>query len=190
MDVSLTRLLAGARDGDQAAVEQIVPMAYSELRRLAQSILRQQRPGHTLQATALVHEAYLKLLSGETPGFESRAHFFGIAARAMRQILVDHARRQNASKRGGGAARVPLEEGVAYSSEQAGEMLDLHEALEALTAVDERKARAVEMRYFGGMTAEEIAEALGVSLPTVMRDLRMAQAWLASRLGDEGRQQA
>src|SRR5688572_19833449 len=118
---SLTRLLAEARGGDANAVEQVIPLAYDELRRLAASMFRNQRPGHTLQATALVHEAYLKLLGDEHPNWESRAHFFALAARVMRQILVDHARSHMAEKRGGGVARVPLDEALAYSREQAGE---------------------------------------------------------------------
>ena len=182
MAPSLTRLLAEARGGDAKAVEQVIPLAYSELRRLAASMLRNQRPGHTLQATALVHEAYLKLLGEECPNWESRAHFFALAARVMRQILVDHARSHMAEKRGGGVARVPLDEALAYSREQAGELVQLDEALQELAKFDARKARVVEMRFFAGMTGEEIAEALGISIPTVTRDLRMGQAWLSVRL--------
>ena len=182
MGSSLTRLLADARGGDAKAAEQVIPLAYNELRRLAGSMLRNHRPGHTLQATALVHEAYLKLLGDEHPNWESRAHFFALAARVMRQILVDHARSHMAEKRGGGVARVPLDEAIAYSREQAGELVHLDEALADLAKFDERKARVVEMRFFAGMTGEEIAEALGISVPTVTRDLRMGQAWLSARL--------
>lgn len=165
--------------------EQVFALAYPELRRLAASMLRSQRAGHTLQATALVHEAYLKLLGGEQPAFESRAHFFAVAAKAMRQILVDHARRHLSQKRGGGAHKMELNEGIAYCAGNATELLTLHAALDALNEFDPRKAQVIEMRFFAGMTAEEIAAALGVSKPTVTRDLRVAQAWLAARLGAE-----
>lgn len=183
MATSFTQLLCEVRAGDQAAAQRLFPLAYGELRRLAASMLRSQRAGHTLQATALVHEAYIKLLGGETPAFESRSHFFGVAARMMRQILVDHARKHLAQKRGAGGPRIELHEALAYSAPQAQNLLDLHEALDALEQADPRKAKAIEMRYFAGMTSEEIAAALGISVPTVTRDLRVAEAWLATRLG-------
>lgn len=168
------------------AADKLYPMAYAELRRLAASMLRSQRAGHTLQATALVHEAYLKLLGSEAPSFTSRSHFFAVAARMMRQILVDHARKHLAHKRGAGAQQVPWEDAIAYSAPRAQDLLDLHEALEELERVDERKSSVIEMRYFAGMTAQEIAESLQISTPTVTRDLRVAQAWLSSRLRPAG----
>lgn len=186
MATSLTQLLHGVRAGDPEAADKLFPAAYAELRRLAASMLRSQRSGHTLQATALVHEAYLKLLGAEAPSFESRSHFFAVAARMMRQILVDHARRHLSQKRGAGAQRVEWEDAISYSAPRAQQLLDLHEALEALEQADPRKAKAVEMRYFAGMTANEIAESLQVSVPTVTRDLRVAQAWLSTRLGHSG----
>lgn len=182
MGTSLTQLLEGMRAGDPLAADKLYPMAYAELRRLAASMLRSQRAGHTLQATALVHEAYLKLLGSEAPSFTSRSHFFAVAARMMRQILVDHARKHLAHKRGAGAQQVQWEDAIAYSAPRAQDLLDLHEALEELERVDERKSRVIEMRYFAGMTAQEIAESLQISTPTVTRDLRVAQAWLSSRL--------
>lgn len=171
------------------AADKLYPMAYAELRRLASSMLRSQRAGHTLQATALVHEAYLKLLGSEAPSFTSRSHFFAVAARMMRQILVDHARKHLAHKRGAGAQQVQWEDAIAYSAPRAQDLLDLHEALEELERVDERKSRVIEMRYFAGMTAQEIAESLEISTPTVTRDLRVAQAWLSSRLRPAGEQE-
>lgn len=176
-------LLRESGNGNPEIAEQIFTIAYVELRRLAGSMLRSQREGHTLQATALVHEAYIKLLSGEQPSFESRSHFFGVAATVMRQILVDHARKHLSQKRGAGAQKFVLHEEMACSTQNACEILELHEALEALEQFDARKARVVEMRFFAGMTSEEIAEALHVSKPTIARDLRVAQAWLATRLG-------
>lgn len=186
MGTSLTQLLEGMRAGDPLAADKLYPMAYAELRRLAASMLRSQRAGHTLQATALVHEAYLKLLGSEAPSFTSRSHFFAVAARMMRQILVDHARKHLAHKRGAGAQQVQWEDAIAYSAPRAQDLLDLHEALEELERVDERKSRVIEMRYFAGMTAQEIAESLQISTPTVTRDLRVAQAWLSSRLRPAG----
>ncbi len=182
MAASFTRLLADVRAGDSAAAAQVFPIAYGELRRVAGALLKNQRPGHTLQPTALVHEAYLKLLGQEAGTWESRAHFFSIAARVMRQILVDHARHHCAGKRGGGKAALPLDEAIAYSTERAGALVDLDEALDALAAFDARKAQVIEMRFFAGMSAEEIASALAVSAPTVNRDLRSAQAWLGAHL--------
>lgn len=183
MERSFTMLLRESGNGNPEIAERLFTIAYAELRRLAGSMLRNQQPGHTLQATALVHEAYLKLLGGEQPSFESRSHFFCVAAKVMRQILVDHARKHLSQKRGAGAQKLELHEAIAYSSQNAWEVLELHEALEALAQFDARKARAIEMRFFAGMTAEEIAEALQVSKPTITRDLRVAQAWLATRLG-------
>ena len=180
---SLTEILHDARTGDPRLAKKLFQLAYGELRRLAGSMLRSERSGHTLQATALVNEAYLKLLGEESPSFESRAHFFAIAARVMRQILVDHARKHFSQKRGGGAEKLELNEGLAVSNEQLKPLLDLNDALDALAQADPRKAQVIEMRFFAGMTGEEIAEATGLSTATVARDLRMAQAWLAAHMG-------
>lgn len=163
----------GINDGGELA-----PVIYQELRRLASSYLRKERPGHTLQPTALIHEAYLRLVDQNTPQFQSRAHFLGVAAQLMRQILVDHARAQRAAKRGGDARKVPLEEALVYSYEKSGELVALDDALRDLAALDERKCRVIEMRFFGGLSVEEIGQALNISVATVGRELRLAQAWL------------
>jgi RNA polymerase sigma factor (TIGR02999 family) len=182
MAESLTEILHVARNGDPQLAEKLFQLAYGELRRVAGGMLRSERPGHTLQATALVNEAYLKLLGDESPSFESRAHFFAVAARVMRQILVDHARKHLSQKRGGGVERLELNEAIAVSSSQLKPLLDLNDALDALAQADPRKAKVIEMRFFAGMTGEEIAEATGLSTATVARDLRMAQAWLATHM--------
>jgi RNA polymerase sigma factor (TIGR02999 family) len=179
---SLTQLLREVREGERSAIDRLLPAAYEELHRIAQSYLRRERPEHTLQPTALVHEAYLRLASQEQPAYRDRGHFFGIAAQLMRQILVDHARAHNAGRRGGGKVHIPIED-VAAASEKHPEMfLDLDRALAKLEEQDARKARVVEMRFFAGLTAEECAEALSISVETVWRDLRMGQAWLRNEL--------
>ena len=182
MAESLTEILHDVRTGDSQLAEKLFHMAYGELRRLAGGMLRSERSGHTLQATALVNEAYIKLLGDETPSFESRAHFFAVAARVMRQILVDHARKHLSQKRGGGVEKLELNEAIAVSNAQLKPLLDLNDALDALAQADPRKAQVIEMRFFAGMTGEEIAEATGLSTATVARDLRMAQAWLAAHM--------
>jgi len=159
-----------------------MPLVYRELRRIAELHLRRERPGHTLQPTALIHEAYLKLAKQGMPDWQNRAHFFGIASKIMRQVLVDWARKNYASKRGGEATKVSLDEAFVVSRERGSELLALDDALNALAKFDERGSRAVEMKYFGGLALEEIAEALGVSVPTVGRDLRAAEAWLRRAL--------
>lgn len=175
---SLTQLLNEVKAGDKDALDRLVPLAYAELRRLADNYLRRERSDHTLQPTALVHEAYMRLIGQDQPEYRNRAHFFGVAAQLMRQILVDHARTRNAGKRGGGDSKVPLES-VAQPMAASPEMfLDLDEALQRLERQDARKARVIEMRFFAGLTAEETAETLGVSVETVRRDLRLGQAWL------------
>jgi RNA polymerase sigma factor (TIGR02999 family) len=174
----VTQLLSRMRSGDRSVMDQLALLLYQELRRLAGGFLRRERPDHTLQPTALVHEAYLRMAGGDTSDWQSRAHFLGIAARVMRQILVDHARKHSAQKRGSGA-RVELQEELVASTERLSDLEELDRALVQLAQLDARKAQAIEMRYFGGMTAEEIAESLGVSQPTVKRDLRMAQSWLS-----------
>lgn len=182
MSQSLTEQLRGGLGASPQAAAELFPVVYSELRRLAGSILRGESASHTLQATALVNEAYLKLMGAEEANFQSRSHFFAVSARIMRQIIVDYARKRLAGKRGGGAKKLELKEALVVCDGNSDELLALHEAMEALEAFDERKARVIEMRYFSGMTGEEIAEALGVSVPTVTRELRVGQAWLAARL--------
>lgn len=180
---AITQLLERARGGDEPAVGALVPLVYAELRRIAAACLRRERPGHTLQATALVHEAYLRLLKDQDLSFQNRAHFLGIAARAMRQILVEHARARDAAKRGGERHRITLDEAVAATGNQEVDVLAVHEALERLAALDAQHARLVELRFFGGLTNEEAAEALGVSVATVKRSWAVARAWLFRELG-------
>jgi|SRR5467141_1830735 len=178
----LTQLLRQSRAGDQNAVDQVVPLVYRELRRLAGSFLRDQAPGFTLQPTALVHEAYIRLVDRSVSDWKDQAHFFNLAATIMRQILVDHARAKVAAKRGGGRVRVELEETLQYSAEKAADLLALDDALKALAAFDERKARVIELRYFGGLNVEETAETMGISTATVGREIRYADAWLRREL--------
>jgi RNA polymerase sigma factor (TIGR02999 family) len=157
-------------------------LVYYELRRQAAHYLRHQMPGHTLQPTALVHELYLRLISRSQPDWQDRAHFFGAASTIMRQILVDHARARHAAKRGGPQVRVEFIETLEYSDERAADLLALDQALTEMAAFDPGKARALELRYFGGLTMEEMAEVLGVSISTVRRDIRSAEAWLRREL--------
>ena len=182
MDAEITGLLARVRNGDRTALDQLTPLVYDQLRRIAQGCIRGEAPGLTLQATSLVHEAWMRLAGNSHPDYKDRAHFFGIAARLMRQILVDHARAVRAAKRGGG--KIPLDPRM----EVAGHRQDLailavHEALERLAAEDPRKAKFIEMRFFAGMTIDEIAECTGVPKPTVYREVRVAQAWLFREAG-------
>jgi len=172
----VTLLLAEWAKGNQDALNDLMPLVYRELRQLAASYLRKERQGHTLQPTALVHEAYLRLVDQTNPTWQSRSHFYGVAARLMRQILVDHARRKKAGKRGG--LKVSLDEAVSFQPERSRDLVALDSGLKALEKIDPRKCQAVELRYFGGLSMEEIAQALGVSAVTVRRDLRMAEAWL------------
>ena len=159
-----------------------MPLVHSELRRLAHRAMARERRGHTLQTTALVNEAYLRLVDSSKVRWQDRAHFFAMSAQLMRRILVDHSRTRQARKRGGGARRIELDETLAVSPEKSADLVALDEALDALAAVDARKARVVELRYFGGLTAEESAEALGVSAETILRDWKLAKAWLLRRL--------
>jgi RNA polymerase sigma factor (TIGR02999 family) len=177
----VTQLLHDVRAGDKTAMDRLFPLVYAELRRLADAALRRERPGHTLQRTALVHEAYLRLLSGSQPDYQDRSHFLGIAARIMRQILVDYARRRNAGKRSA-AMQVPLVEANSTALERPPSMIELDDALSDLEKYDERKARLIEMRFFGGLTAEESASVLDMTVPAVRRELRLAQAWLEKEL--------
>jgi RNA polymerase sigma-70 factor, ECF subfamily len=176
----VTLLLAEWAKGDQKALDELTPLVYNELRQLAAAYLRRERLGHTLQPTALVHEAYLRLVDQSRPNWENRSHFYGVAARLMRQILVDHARRKQAGKRGG--LKVPLEQAVSFREDRVEDLVALDAGLTALEKIDPRKCKAVELRYFGGLSMEELAKTLDVSAETVRRDLRMAEAWLNSRM--------
>jgi len=172
----VTRLLGEWARGNQNALGDLTPLVYKELRRLAASYLRRERQDHTLQPTALVHEAYLRLVDQSRPSWENRSHFYGIAARLMRQILVDHARSNQAGKRAG--KKVSLEAAVSFRQDADHDLLALHSGLNELEKMDPRKCKAIELRYFGGLSMDETAQALGVSPMTVRRDLRMAEAWL------------
>ena len=172
----VTRLLAEWAGGNRQALDDLTPMVYRELRQLAASNLRKERQGHTLQPTALVHEAYLRLVDQKNPNWQSRSHFFGVAAHLMRQILVDHARKRQAGKRAG--HKVSLEEAVSFQHERSRDLVALDSGLNVLEKLDPRKCKALELRYFGGLSMDEIAQALNVSPVTVRRDLRMAEAWL------------
>jgi len=178
----VTALLKAWGSGDEAALNDLVPLVESELRRLARGYMGRERAGHTLQTTALVNEAYLRLVDAQDVRWNDRAHFFGIAARLMRRVLVDHARQRAFQKRGGAAQAVSFDDAMLVSRAPDIELLDLDRALQALAVVDDRKARVVEMRYFGGMTVEETADALAVSTETVKRDWRLAKLWLLDEL--------
>jgi RNA polymerase sigma factor (TIGR02999 family) len=175
---NVTRLLADWSDGNQQALEQLLPLIYNELRHLAHNFLYRERPGHTLQTTALVHEAYLKLIDQRDAHWQNRAHFFAIAAQAMRRILIDSARKHAAAKRGGGAEKVSLDQAAEISLEPDSSLLALDEALNALAEIDPQQSRIIELRYFGGLTIEETAEVLKTSPATVKREWAMARAWL------------
>jgi RNA polymerase sigma factor (TIGR02999 family) len=175
----VTQLLRQWSAGDASALDRLLPLVYDELRRRAGAYLRQERPGHTLQPTALVHEAYLKLVGGSSIDWKDRAHFFGVAARAMRQVLVDHARARQTAKRGEGQVRVELDAaGAVATPARSLDLLDLDRALSRLAALDERQSRLVELRLFAGLTIEESAEVLKVSHATVSREWKHAEAWL------------
>jgi RNA polymerase sigma factor (TIGR02999 family) len=178
----VTQLLADWSQGDQAALERLTPVVYEELRRLAHRYMEGQRPDHTLQTTALVNEAYLRLADQTKPSFTNRSHFFAVAAKAMRQILVNHAKAAQRQKRGAGASKVELDEAALVSPEQPQAILDLNDALERLATLDSRKAHVVELSYFGGLQQEEIAKVLKVSTVTVRRDWVFARAWLYAEL--------
>jgi RNA polymerase sigma-70 factor (ECF subfamily) len=179
----ITQLLADWNRGDQAALDKLLPLVYAELHRLAGSYMRRERPDHTLQATALVHEAYLRLVEQHQARPQTRVHFFAAAAQVMRHILVDHARHRGRGKRGDGAPAVSLDEAAVLSEARADEVLAVNDALISLTALDARKGRVFELRYFGGMSVDEAAEALQVSPRTVARDWTMAKAWLSREIG-------
>ena len=174
----VTLLLAEWAKGNQQALDELTPLVYKELRQLAAGYLRKEGHGRTLQPTALVHEAFLRLVVQKTPDWQSRSHFFGVAARLMRQILVDYARRRQAGKRDGSRVKVSLQDAVSFQRERSRDLIALDAGLNALEKLDHRKCKAVELRYFGGLSMDEIAQALNVSAITVRRDLRMAEAWL------------
>jgi RNA polymerase sigma-70 factor (ECF subfamily) len=184
---SVTQLLIEWREGDETALDQLIPLVYEEMRRLARYYMRRERPGHTLQTTALINEAYIRLVDHKGMRWQNRAHFYGVAAQAMRRILVNHARSRHYEKRGGGAPMVELDEAATVARERAAEMVALDEALNQLAAVDPRQSKVVELRYFGGMSVEETAEVLGVSSVTVMRDWRAAKAWLLREITSDER---
>lgn len=181
----VTQLLIDWKNGDRTALDKLTPYLYAELRRLAASYMRQERSDHTLQPTALIHEAYLRLAAQSQPDWQSRSHFFGVAAQLMRQILVDHARARSTGKRDGGR-RVPMEEAVAIGEGRSVELIALDGALRELETIDARKSKVIELRFFAGLSVEETAEVVNVSLATVHRDLRMAEAWLYQRLKSGG----
>ena len=173
----VTQLLLDWRNGDQAALDQLIPFVYAELQRLARAYMRRERPGHTLQTTALINEAYLRLIDQQV-SWQNRAHFLGVAAHLMRQVLVDHARAQAALKRGGNLLQVSLADAAGMMQGEAAELLALDDALKGLAAIDPRKCQVIELRYFGGLTIAETAEVLDVSHTTVEADWKMARAWL------------
>jgi RNA polymerase sigma factor (TIGR02999 family) len=178
----VSQLLLAWSEGDRAALNQLMPLVYGELRRLAKSHMRRERAGQTLQTTALIHEAYLRLIDADSVRLENRAHFFAAAARVMRQVLVDLARERGSRKRGGAARRASFDEAMAVGRQHDVGLLALDEALAALAQIDPRKSQVVELRFFGGLSVEETAGALGVSVETVHRDWRLARSWLLRRL--------
>jgi RNA polymerase sigma-70 factor (ECF subfamily) len=184
----VTRLLNEWRTGNTGALDALTPLIYGELKNIASSYMRRESTTHTLQPTALVHEAYMRLAGEEGPAWDNRSHFYAIAARLMRQVLVDHARRHLTGKRGGGAKAVPLTDAIAFVTSNAADFIAVNTALDRLLAMDERKARAIELRYFGGLSLEETASTLKISAMTVQRDLRFAEAWMLSQLGSKAAQ--
>lgn len=180
----VTKLLDAWGEGDQRALAELMPLVYDELHRMAKRYMSNQPSGQTLQTTALIHEAYLKLADNKEKHFKNRAHFFAVAANAMRHILVDHARARQAEKRGGALRKISLENTAIVSAERASELVALDDTLEKLAAFDERKAKVVELRYFGGLSIEETAEVLKISTETVTRDWRFAKTWLLRELSN------
>jgi RNA polymerase sigma factor (TIGR02999 family) len=174
----ITQLLMNWSQGDKAALDQLVPLVYPELRRLAKRQMNRENPAHTLQTSALINEAYLKLVDQQNVQWQNRAHFFAVAAQVMRHILVDHARTRNYAKRGGGASKLPLDEASALTERRAAELIALDDALRDLATLDERRSQIIELRFFGGLTLEETAEVMHISPSTVQREWRAARAWL------------
>lgn len=181
----ITKLLKDWSGGDLTALDRLIPLVYEELHRLAHQHMRRERAGHLLQTSALINEAYLRLVSEHDLTIENRAHFFGVAARLMRQILVDEARKRNSAKRGGGGIQVSLTEATTVAQEQAANVVALDDALKSLEVIDARQSQIVEMRFFGGLSIEETAEVLKVSPGTVMRDWTFARAWLRNQMKPE-----
>ncbi len=173
----ITQLLSDWHKGDASALEELTPLVYQELRKLAQGYLRRERPGHTLQPTELINEAYLRLVKQDLPEWQNRRHFYGVAAQLMRQILVEHARSRSAGKRDGGQ-KFSLDDALTFSDDKAAELVALDDALIALAKFDERKVRIIELRYFGGLSLEETAAALSLSVTTIGHEMRLARAWL------------
>jgi RNA polymerase sigma-70 factor (ECF subfamily) len=184
----VTRLLVKWRKGDKAAFDALTPILYRELHQLAEVYLRRERVAATLQPTALVHEAYLRLVAQDLPDWECRSHFFGVAAQLMRQILVDNARKHRSHKRGGDFLKVPLDEAIMFSEQRSAELVALDDALRELAVFDGRKSKVMELRFFGGLSVEETAQALNISVATVGREQRLAEAWLHRQLNSEGTQ--
>lgn len=174
----VTQLLVAWGNGDQSALDQLMPLVYSELHRLAHRHIKKERPGHTLQTSALLNEAFLRLVDQRDVTWKSRAHFFAIAAQMMRRILVDYARSRGSAKRAGNAHQVSFDEELIVSLQRSADILELHDALNELAVIDERKSKVVELKFFGGLSIEETAEVLGVSPGTVMRDWTLSKAWL------------
>lgn len=181
----VSRLLFAWREGDGHALDQLMPLVHAELRQLARQYLRRERNDHSFDPTDLVHEAYLRLVDKTHPRWRDRVHFYAVAAQLMRRILVDHARAVRAAKRGGGVVKVPLDESLDAAEERAADVVALDDALEALARLDPRKAKIIELRYFGGLKLEEAAEVLEVSTATVIKDARLARAWLHAALRGE-----
>jgi RNA polymerase sigma-70 factor, ECF subfamily len=181
----VTQLLVDWGNGNQAALDRLMPVVYTELRQLAHRYMRRERPGHTMQTTALIHEAYLRLVDQNQVRWQHQAHFFGIAARLMRQILIEHARSHTRAKRGGGVGTISLDEAAIVSQARATELLALDDALERLATIDPRKSQVVELRFFGGLSVEEAAQVLNIAPNTVLRDWRMAKAWLRREINHE-----
>lgn len=184
-DKDVTKLLDAWSEGDGEALQELMPLVYDELHRMAKRYMNSQPSGHTLQTTALIHEAYLKLADNREKQWQNRAHFFAVAASAMRHILVDHARVRQSEKRGGGAQKISLEDAPMVSIERASEIVALDDALKNLEKEDERKGRVVELRYFGGLSVEETSEVLKISPETVTRDWRFAKTWLLRELSNQ-----
>jgi len=185
---AVTQLLNDWTNGSQAARDELMPLVYEELRRLAHRHMGRERPGHTLQTSGLVNEAFLRLVDQTNVHWKNRAHFFAIAAQIMRRILVDYARSRRYAKRGGGARQVSLNEALIVSEGRSAEVVELDDALKGLAAIDQRKSQIVELRFFGGLSIEETAEVLGVSPGTVMRDWTLAKAWLRKEMAASGKQ--
>lgn len=181
----VTSLLVRWRDGDRAALDQLMPLVYGELRRIAQHYLRQERPDHTLQSTALVNEAYLRMVGQDLPHWQNRAHFFAVAAHLMRQILVDHARARRAAKRGGDVCRLALDDSIPFPQESDLDLIALDDALKNLSDLDPQQGRIVELRFFAGLSIEDTSEVLGISPATVKRDWTTARAWLHRAMSGE-----